>query len=346
MKTKRAFVTGSAGFIGFHISKKLLDEGWHVMGIDALTDYYDVSLKLARNAMLCRFPNYKFKKFLLEDFELLVKIVTEYNPTVVFHMAAQAGVRYSIENPRIYAETNFTGTFNLLEAIKNLNIEHFLLASSSSVYGSNQKMPYNENDICDNPMSIYAATKKATETISHSYSHLYSIPITCFRFFTVYGPWGRPDMALFKFTKAILEDETIDIFNNGDMSRDFTYIGDLIEALYRLINCKPNKVEMKGKKHRNETLSPVAPWRVINIGSSNPVNILNFIEALERCLGKKAKKNFSAIQPGEVIHTFADNNLLKSLTGYQANTDINVGIMSFITWYKEHILQKKGENIK
>ena len=339
---KKAFVTGSAGFIGFHISKRLLENGWQVLGIDGLTNYYDVSLKEKRNSILKTYKGFSFKKVMLEDSVTLNEILGEYGPDIGFHFAAQAGVRYSLKNPRAYCKTNILGTHNLLEAIKLLNLKHLLVASSSSVYGGNKNVPYKETDNCDKQLSFYAASKKAKEVITHTYSHLYNIPTTCFRFFTVYGPWGRPDMALFKFTKLITEGYPIDIYNNGDMARDFTYIDDLIEALMRLVKCEPTSKKDDLTMHKNDSLSDVAPWRVVNIGSEHPVCLLDFIKTIEKAIGKVAKKNFLVDQIGEVPKTFADNSLLKSITKYEVKTDLDSGIRSFLEWYNEYSLDKQS----
>ena len=332
---KRILVTGAAGFIGFHVSKKLLDDGWHVFGLDSLSDYYDVKLKESRNTILGSYSNYIFDKGLIEDCDCVSSIFKDFKPEFVIHLAAQAGVRYSLDFPSSYVNSNLIGTFSILEAAKKYGLEHLLMASTSSVYGGNSEMPYKEIDKCDLPMSFYAATKKANESMSHSYSHLFNIPVTCLRFFTVYGPWGRPDMALFKFTKSILEDNPIDIFNKGEMVRDFTYIEDLSCAITKLIPIIPQSVS-PSKKNVIDSLSEIAPWRVVNIASSNPQKLMNFIEKLEKFLGKKARKNFLEIQPGDVPKTEADISLLIKLTGFKPETSLDTGIASFVNWYMDY----------
>lgn len=332
---KVALVTGSAGFIGFHLCKKLLDEGYRVIGLDSLSDYYDVTLKKNREKILSKSSNFKFFHSKLENTVVLSEIFRNEKPEIVIHLAAQAGVRSSIEAPRTYLESNIIGTFELLEASKTYPPKHVLLASTSSAYGANKKMPYSENDKSDHPISFYAATKKSMEAIAHSYSHIFNIPITIFRFFTVYGPWGRPDMGYFKFTKAIINDEKIDVYNYGNMQRDFTYIDDLIEGIQYLIECIPNKNEVL-TKHDIDSLSPVAPFRLVNIGNSNPINLMDFIYAIEDATGKKAKTNLMPMQPGDVISTWADNKLIKSITKYQGNTNINDGIRNFVKWYRNY----------
>ena len=337
MTQKTAMVTGAAGFIGYHISRKLLDEGWRVTGLDCMSDYYDVSLKKRRENMLLHYPLYRSVHAKVEDPGLLWKIFEEEKPNVVIHLAAQAGVRFSIENPRAYLESNIVGTFELLEAARAYPPKHILLASSSSVYGANGKMPYVETDNTDHQMSFYAASKKATENISHSYAHLFNLPITVFRFFTVYGPWGRPDMALFKFTEAIINGQAIDVYNYGDMKRDFTYIDDLVVAIRLLINVNPFEGNLKNSNL--DSISPVAPFRVVNIGNSHSVKLTDFIEEIEYALGKVAKKNMLPMQAGDVPSTWASAELLKELTGYVPSTDFSKGVVTFVNWYKEHYLK-------
>ena len=334
---KLALVTGAAGFIGFHISKRLLEQGWRVIGLDCLSDYYDVSLKNERENILLNSDSYHSIHEHVETKNFLTKLFAEKRPDVVIHLAAQAGVRYSLENPRAYLDSNIVGTFELLEAARNYPPSHMLLASTSSAYGANKDMPYLEKVKADNQMSFYAATKKATENMAHSYSHLYKIPITMFRFFTVYGPWGRPDMALFKFTKAILNGEPIDVYNNGDMSRDFTYIDDLVDSIYLLIDAVPLSTSLeKTSPDLFDKQSPVAPFRVINIGNAKPEKLNDFIEALEFSLGVKAKKNLLPMQAGDVPSTWADTSLLKHLTGYSPRTNIYKGIDFFVKWYRDY----------
>lgn len=332
---KKALITGSAGFIGFHISKKLLDEGWRVIGLDCMSDYYDVSLKERRESMLMRSAFYRSIHEKIETPTVLMNLFEEERPNVVIHLAAQAGVRYSIENPRAYLESNITGTFELLEAARAFPPKHMLLASTSSAYGASGEMPYKENIKADHQMSFYAATKKSTENMAHSYAHLFDLPITMFRFFTVYGPWGRPDMALFKFTKAILEDKHIDVYNHGNMQRDFTFIDDLVTAIGLLINAKPkHDVDANQLVSRNDSKSPVAPFRTVNIGNSSPVKLMDYIIALEDALGIEAKKNYMPMQQGDVVATWADTQLLETLTGYRPATDIQTGVRSFVNWYR------------
>lgn len=334
---KTALVTGSAGFIGYHISQKLLDEGWKVIGVDCMSEYYDVSLKKSRESILLKSLNYTSVYGKIEDRGLLKKLFKEEMPDIVIHLAAQAGVRYSIENPRTYLESNIIGTFELLEAARMYPPKHMLLASTSSVYGSNDEMPYKETDKADHQMSFYAATKKSSENIAHSYAHLFNLPITMFRFFTVYGPWGRPDMALFKFTKKILNSETIDVYNFGDMRRDFTYIDDLVEGVKRLIEVVPGVMGAENfMSVENDSLSPVAPFRVVNIGNSSTVKLTDFIHEIELNLGIKSCKNLMPMQPGDVPATWANSDLLYKLTDYKPRTKVNQGVKKFIEWYRNY----------
>lgn len=336
---KKILVTGSAGFIGFHISNLLLDNDFSVVGVDGITDYYDVKLKLARNEILRRKDNYKFYTGLIQDREFLGQVWENEKPDIVIHLAAQAGVRYSIENPQSYLESNIVGTFNILELAKTNRIKHILIASTSSVYGANPTMPFDELQPIASPMSFYAATKASIENISHSYSHIYNLPTTIFRFFTVYGPWGRPDMALFKFTDAIINNQPIDVYNFGKMKRDFTFIDDLVEAIFRLINVTPSNQTREDLKIKNDSLSSVAPWRVVNIGNAEAIDLMAYIKQLEYCLGKKADMNFLNIQQGDVPMTLASNTLLKQLTGFQPSTSTEVGIKKFVSWYKDYYLK-------
>jgi len=327
-------VTGAAGFIGYHISKDLLSKGWRVIGLDCLNDYYDVSLKENREKILLKNHNYHSVHSKIEEPKLLFSLFKEERPDVVIHLAAQAGVRYSIENPRTYLESNIVGTFELLEAARAFPPKHLLLASTSSAYGANTQMPYKETDKADHQLSFYAATKKSTENMAHSYSHLFGLPITIFRFFTVYGPWGRPDMAYFKFTDKILKGLEIDVYNDGKMERDLTYVADLSQAIYLLISAVPN---VFGNKYSvNDSLSPTSPYRVVNIGNSRPVKLLDFIKAIEDNLGIPAKKNMVPMQLGDVPSTWANTQLLSDLTGYTMKTSINTGIKKFIKWYREY----------
>ncbi|MGI9390955.1 MAG: NAD-dependent epimerase/dehydratase family protein [Boseongicola sp.] len=328
-----ALVTGSAGFIGFHVAKRWLDEGWRVIGLDAFTEYYDPALKRARNDILSGYEDFTLVEDRLESPGVLAGLFSQYQPSHVLHLAAQAGVRYSIEAPRTYVEANLQGTFELLEAARANPGAHLLLASTSSVYGANVEMPYQELHKADSQMSFYAATKKATEAIAHSYAHLYQLPTTMFRFFTVYGPWGRPDMAAFKFVKAILEDHPIDIYNHGEMRRDFTYIDDLVEATWLLCSKKP---ECGNPVAKFDSLSPVAPFRVVNIGGSSPQPLMNYISEIERALGKPAIQNLMDMQAGDVPATWSDPKLLKALTGYAPSTSISEGIPQFVSWYRQY----------
>ena len=330
----KALVTGSAGFIGFHLCQRLLADGYEVIGLDAMTDYYDVALKERRQAMLLQTPGFRAVNDRIERDGVLHDLIAAETPDVIVHLAAQAGVRYSIDNPQSYVEANLIGTFKLLEAVRATPCDHLLMASTSSVYGANTEMPYAETHKADTQMSFYAATKKANEAMGHSYAHLYDLPITMFRFFTVYGPWGRPDMALFKFTKAILNGDPIDVYNHGDMSRDFTYIDDLVHGIRLLINAVPERSDEPVPE--GDSLSPVAPYRVVNIGNSEPVQLLTFIEAIEEAIGQKAAKNFMAMQPGDVPATWANASLLQSLTGHKPQTEVRDGVANFVAWYREY----------
>jgi len=330
----RVFITGSAGFIGFHLARRLLDSGHLVAGYDGMTPYYDVSLKRKRHAILARSNGFRAHEALLEDKDALTRAVADCEPDVIVHLAAQAGVRYSLEHPETYASANLTGTFNLLEAAREAKPAHLLVASTSSVYGGNQKMPFRETDAADHPLTLYAATKKAGEAMSHSYAHLWELPTTCFRFFTVYGPWGRPDMALFKFVSAVERGAPIDVYGEGRMRRDFTYIDDLVEAIVRLIPVTPRKGEPVAVEGAVDSLSPVAPWRVVNIGGGQPVGLLPFIETIERCVGKPAIRNMLPMQKGDVVETFADASLLRTLTGYVPETTVEDGVRAFVEWYR------------
>jgi UDP-glucuronate 4-epimerase len=336
-RQKVALVTGAAGFIGFHLSKRLLDEGWRVVGLDCLSDYYDVSLKKHRESILFEYDNYISIHKKVEDTGVLLNLFSVESPDIVIHLAAQAGVRYSIDNPRSYLESNIIGTFELLEAARAFPPKHMLLASTSSAYGANDQMPYKETDKADHQMSFYAATKKSTESMAHSYSHLFDLPITMFRFFTVYGPWGRPDMALFKFTKAILNGEKIDVYNGGNMSRDFTYIDDLVESIFLLFDAVPtvDVVDLE-KNHVFDNKSPVAQFRVVNIGNSKPEKLSTFIQLIEIALGIKAKQNLLPIQAGDVPATWADSSLLENLTGHRPKTNLRTGVENFVKWYKDY----------
>jgi UDP-glucuronate 4-epimerase len=332
--SKTAIVTGAAGFIGFHISRRLLLEGWRVIGVDCLSTYYDVKLKQRREEILIQSNNYRSVHSKIEEPGLLLSVFKSEKPDIVIHLAAQAGVRYSIENPRAYLESNIIGTFELLEAARAYPPKHILLASTSSAYGANTEMPYHEKDKADHQVSFYAATKKSTENIAHSYAHIYNLPITMFRFFTVYGPWGRPDMAYFLFTEAILKDEEIPVFNNGNMERDFTYIDDLVNSLRLLCDIIP-KENTTGKDINIDSLSPVAPFRVVNIGNNDPKALIKLISALELKLEKKANLKMLPMQKGDVTATWASNKLLKHLTGFTPSVTLEDGISHFIDWYKQ-----------
>ncbi len=320
----KILVTGCAGFIGFHLSKYLIEKGEEVIGIDNLNDYYDVQLKRDRLKLISEKSNFKFVKLDLIDRPGIRQLFNDYQPRKVVHLAAQAGVRYSLENPEVYIDSNLVGFGNILEGCRNHNIEHLIFASSSSVYGANTKMPFSVTDNVDHPISLYAATKKANELMSYTYSHLYKIPTTGLRFFTVYGPWGRPDMALFTFTKAILEKKPINVFNYGKMKRDFTYIDDIIEGIIRVIDNVPNVI--------NNT----PPHKIYNIGNNYPVELGRFIEVLENTLGVKADKKMLPIQPGDVLETYADIEDLTRDVGFKPTTSIEIGIPKFVDWYRSY----------
>ncbi|MBE9144598.1 NAD-dependent epimerase [Planktothrix mougeotii] len=320
-------VTGAAGFIGFHLCQRLLDRGDTVIGIDNINDYYDISLKHARLDLLKNREGFTFKKLDLADREGMNQLFAEGNFQRVAHLAAQAGVRYSLKNPYAYLDSNLVGFLNILEGCRHSQIQHLVYASSSSVYGENKKIPFSVEDNVDYPVSLYAATKKANELIAHSYSHLYNIPSTGLRFFTVYGPWGRPDMAMFIFTKAILEDKPIDVFNYGKMQRDFTYIDDIVEGVIRTLDRIPQP---------GENPQTTAPYKVYNIGNNQPVELLHLIEVLETALGKTAIKNFMPIQPGDVPMTYADVDALIQDVNFQPNTSIEVGVQRFVEWYRSY----------
>ena len=336
MAAERIFITGTAGFIGFHLARLLSDEGHSVHGYDGLTDYYDVALKRRRHALLLQGPNFAATEAMLEDQAALDRAVDAFEPDVIVHLAGQAGVRYSLEAPRSYIDSNVTGTFNVMEAARRHGVRHLMMASTSSVYGANAEMPFAETDKADTQLTIYAATKKATESMGHAYAHLWTLPTTMFRFFTVYGPWGRPDMALFSFVRAILEGRPIDIYNDGEMYRDFTYVDDLVRAIRLLIDAAPVRPASPEDIEPGDSLSPVAPFRVVNIGNSDKVHLMAFIEAIEQALGREAIRNYLPMQKGDVPATWADATLLKRLTGYRPETDYREGIARFVAWYRDY----------
>ena len=327
----KIFVTGSSGFIGFHLSKKLLEKGHTVHGFDSMNKYYDVKLKKARLKILKEYKKFFFTKNKLENKKILSQSILKFKPKVIIHLAAQAGVRYSIENPKAYMDSNIIGTYNVIEVAKKINIKHLIISSSSSVYGANKNLPFRENDKTENQLSIYAATKKSTESIAHAYSNIWKLPITMIRFFTVYGPWGRPDMALFKFTKGIINKKKIDIYNNGKMYRDFTYIDDIVNGLIALMHKAPNLNQLG--KIRNDSLSSVAPFRILNIGNTKKVYLLDLINELEKQLKKKAIRNYMKMQKGDVKITLSDTLLLKKIAKYNPIIDYKIGIKKFLKWY-------------
>jgi UDP-glucuronate 4-epimerase len=333
---QRVLVTGTAGFIGFHLAKLLLDEGMQVHGFDGVTDYYDVSLKQRRHQMLLQHPNFTATEAMLEEDEALWGAAEAFAPEVIVHLAAQAGVRYSLEKPRTYLDSNVIGTFNVMEAARRLAVGHLMMASTSSVYGANTEMPFSEIQGADTQLTIYAATKKANESMGHAYAHLWNLPTTMFRFFTVYGPWGRPDMALFKFADAIIDGRPIDIYNNGEMYRDFTYVDDLVRAIRLLIDTPPVRPERAEDVEPGDSLSPVAPYRVVNIGNSEQVCLLDFIDAIEAELGIKAIRNYMPMQMGDVPATWADASLLQRLTGYRPQTGFRDGVSRFVAWFRDY----------
>jgi len=329
-------ITGSAGFIGFHLASHLLNEGYRVVGYDGMTDYYDVALKQQRHDMLSRMGEFQGHVGMLEDFDTLQSVAAAARPDAIIHLAAQAGVRYSLENPRAYIDANLVGTFNVMECARELGVDHLMMASTSSVYGANTDMPFDERQKCDTPLTLYAATKKANEAMAHSYAHLWDLPTTMFRFFTVYGPWGRPDMALFKFTRGILEGTPIDIYNNGEMFRDFTYVTDLVRAIGLLLANPPVRPKTGADIPEWDSLSPAAPWRVVNIGNSDKVRLMDFVRAIEDECGRTAQINYLPMQQGDVPATWADATLLRELTGYAPQTGYREGIRNFVAWYRDY----------
>lgn len=327
-------VTGAAGFIGFHLSKKLLDRGETVIGLDCLNDYYDVKLKVARLAILEKYNNFLFEKVDLADKAAMQEVFKRHAIKRVVNLAAQAGVRYSIENPDVYVHSNIVGFLNILENCRHHHIEHLVFASTSSAYGANTKQPFDESQNVDHPMSFYAATKRANESMAHSYASLYQLPCTGLRFFTVYGPWGRPDMALFKFAKNILADKPIDVYNHGKMTRDFTYVGDIVEGIARVLQ-QPAQPNPSWNGDHPDPASSYAPYRIYNIGNNNPVPLMNYIHALEKALGKKAQYHYMDMQAGDVPSTCADVSRLEKDFAYKPTTSVEEGVRQFVEWYRE-----------
>lgn len=330
----KILITGTAGFIGSHLAKKLISQGHEVVGVDSINDYYSVTLKEDRLASIGN-DNFTFYKVKLENYEELTKIFTDEQPEIVVNLAAQAGVRYSIENPRAYIDSNIVGFMNVLECSRHFNIKNLIYASSSSVYGANTSKPFSTSDNIDHPLSLYAATKKSNELMAHTYSHLYNLPTTGLRFFTVYGPWGRPDMALFKFTDAIVKDETIDVYNHGKMMRDFTYVDDIVEAISRLVK-KPASPNPEWTGESPDPGSSYAPYKVYNIGNNSPVRLMEFVEAIENKLGKEAKKNYMDLQPGDVPETYANVDDLFRDINFKPETTIQGGVNKFVDWYLDY----------
>lgn len=338
---RRVFISGTAGFIGFHLAKMALDEGFIVHGFDGMTDYYDVSLKRRRHQILRQYANFSATEAMLEDASAVRRAVAAGRPDIIIHLAAQAGVRYGLEHPRAYVDSNIVGMFNMLEAVREVGCEHFLMASTSSAYGANAAMPFRENQAVAHPVSLYAATKLAGEAMAHSYAHLHDIPTTILRFFTVYGPWGRPDLAMFQFVAAILDGRPIDIYNHGEMARDFTYVGDVVRAVRLLMDAPPLRVAERDSRDSLapaavDSLSPAAPWRSVNIGHGEPVSLMDFVGAVEAALGQKAQRNYLPMQPGDVAATWADCAVLDQVTGYRPRTSLADGVEKFVRWYREY----------
>lgn len=330
----KILITGTAGFIGSHLSKKLISTGHEVVGIDNINDYYDVTIKEDRLKSI-GIENFTFYKINLEDDASMDEIFKNEKPQVVVNLAAQAGVRYSLENPRAYIDSNIVGFTNILECSRHHKVEHLIYASSSSVYGANTSKPFSTSDNIDHPLSLYAATKKSNELMAHTYSHLYNLPTTGLRFFTVYGPWGRPDMALFKFTKAIVNDEAIDVYNHGKMMRDFTYVDDIVEAISRLVQ-KPAQPNPEWTGNNPDPSSSYAPYKIYNIGNNSPVRLMEFVEAIENKLGKVAKKNYMDLQPGDVPETYANVDDLFNNIDFKPETTIQDGVNNFVDWYLDY----------
>jgi UDP-glucuronate 4-epimerase len=331
----RILVTGAAGFIGMHVAMRLLADGHEVIGLDNTNDYYDVRLKQARLAHIGSPNQFHFHKLDLADRDGITNLFSETRPEIVINLAAQAGVRYSLENPHSYIDSNLVGFTNILEACRHFEVGHLVYASSSSVYGLNEEMPFHEGQNTDHPLALYGATKKANELLAHSYSHLFRLPTTGLRFFTVYGPWGRPDMALFKFTDAILSGQPIDIYNHGQMTRDFTYIDDIVEGVVRLA-MKPAQSDAKFEGLNPDAGRSSAPWRIFNIGNGQPTPLLDYITALEQALGIEAQKNFLEMQPGDVVATASDTSRLNDWVGFKPDTSVQAGVEKFVEWYRSH----------
>jgi UDP-glucuronate 4-epimerase len=335
----KVFITGTAGFIGFHLTKRLLEAGCRVSGIDNLNDYYDVNLKKARLAQLPQTVRFTFNHLDLADTENLRRCIEDFAPEVVIHLAAQAGVRYSLKNPLAYVNSNLVGFVNLMETCVHVaGLRHLAFASSSSVYGANSKVPFSEQDSVDHPVSLYAATKKSNELIAHSYSHLYGLPVTGLRFFTVYGPWGRPDMGYFKFTDAIVRGRPIEIYNHGQMQRDFTYVDDVVEAILRVLECPP---KCTVQQETGGVFLSKARYKIFNLGNHQPVELLTFVEIIERALGIKAHKAFLPMQPGDVVSTYAQTDDLYEATGFRPSTPLEEGLPKFVHWYRDYYVHRE-----
>ena len=327
-------VTGAAGFIGFHLCQRLVTDGRQVVGIDSMNEYYDINLKRARLDRLTKFPNFRFEQVELSDRDRISALFLSVAPETVVNLAAQAGVRYSLTNPQAYVESNLSGFLNILEGCRHTSVGHLVYASSSSIYGGSTRMPFSVHDSADHPLSLYAASKKANELMAHTYSHLFGLPTTGLRFFTVYGPWGRPDMALFIFTKAILAGQPIDVFNHGNMQRDFTFIDDIVEGLMRIME-HPATSNPDWSSAAPDPATSSAPYRIHNIGGNSPVELNRLIEVLEEALGRKAIRNLMPLQPGDVPATFADVSSLQEVTGFKPNIPVEVGVPRFVKWYRE-----------
>jgi UDP-glucuronate 4-epimerase len=329
----RCLVTGTAGFVGFHLAKRLLETGHDVVGIDGMVPYYDVKLKQTRHALLCKYPKFAKHEAMLENEHGLKAALAGFEPQLVVHLAAQAGVRHSLEHPRSYVDSNLVGSFNILDLCRHWRPNHLVMASTSSVYGASTDFPLAETASSNHPLTLYSASKKAMEAMAHCYAHVWKVPITVFRFFSAYGPWGRPDMAMFKFVQNILADRPIDVYNHGRMQRDWTYIDDLVEAIVRLTTVIPAIGASVGDF---DSLSPVAPYRVVNIGGGHPVELMSFIEEVEKAIGRKSVRNYLGMQMGDVEKSEASPRLLEALTGYRPATPISVGVGEFVKWYREY----------